>query len=145
MHNSINSLRPSGICVSKLTIIGSGNGLSPGRRQVIISTNAEVSLIETYEQTAVKLVKFSVSVCSRFQADSLNCSLWNVRTCLYRKQWHELVAPNKWPWSLMLVSMYILTKIDVKHLRQRVNFATKWTAHTIQVMYGWGYKKAIVT
>ena len=36
---SINSLRPSDathICVGKLIIIGSDNGLSPGRRQAII-------------------------------------------------------------------------------------------------------------
>ena len=30
------------ICVSKLTIIGSDNGLSPGRRQAIIWTNAGI-------------------------------------------------------------------------------------------------------
>ena len=34
------------ICVSKLTIIGSDNGSSPGRRQAIISTNAGILLIE---------------------------------------------------------------------------------------------------
>ena len=34
------------ICVSKLTIIGSDNGLSPGRRQAIIWTDAEILLIE---------------------------------------------------------------------------------------------------
>ena len=33
------------ICVSKLTIIGSDNGLSPGRRQAIILTNAGILLI----------------------------------------------------------------------------------------------------
>ena len=33
------------ICVNKLTIIGSDNGLSPGRRQAIIWTNAELLLI----------------------------------------------------------------------------------------------------
>ena len=33
------------ICVSKLTIIGSDNGFSPGRRQAIIWTNAEILLI----------------------------------------------------------------------------------------------------
>ena len=32
-------------CVSKLTIIGSDNGLSPGRRQAIIWTNARILLI----------------------------------------------------------------------------------------------------
>ena len=35
------------ICVSKLTIIGSDNGLSPGRRQAIIWTNGEILLIRT--------------------------------------------------------------------------------------------------
>ena len=35
------------ICVSKLTIIGSDNGLSCGRRQAIIWTNAAVLLIRT--------------------------------------------------------------------------------------------------
>ena len=35
------------ICVSELTIIGSDNGLSPGRRQAIIWTNAGIMLIRT--------------------------------------------------------------------------------------------------
>ena len=33
------------ICVSKLAIIGSDNGLSPGRRQAIIWANAAILLI----------------------------------------------------------------------------------------------------
>ena len=37
--------RVTHICVSKLAIIGSDNGLSPGRRQVIISTNAGILVI----------------------------------------------------------------------------------------------------
>ena len=32
------------ICISKLTIIGSDNGLLPGRRQAIIWTNAGILL-----------------------------------------------------------------------------------------------------
>ena len=39
--------RVTHICVSKLTIIGSDNGLSPGRRQAIIRTNAGILLIGT--------------------------------------------------------------------------------------------------
>ena len=35
------------ICVGNLTIIGSDNGLSPGRRQAIIWTNAGILLIQT--------------------------------------------------------------------------------------------------
>ena len=37
--------RVTHICVGKLTIIGSDNGLSPERRQAIIWTNAEILLI----------------------------------------------------------------------------------------------------
>ena len=37
--------RVTHICVSKLAITGSDNGLSPGRRQAIISTNAGILLI----------------------------------------------------------------------------------------------------
>ena len=33
------------ICISKLTIIGSDNGLAPDRRQAIIWTNARILLI----------------------------------------------------------------------------------------------------
>ena len=39
--------RVTHICVSKLTTIGSDNGLSPGRRQAIIWTNARILLIRT--------------------------------------------------------------------------------------------------
>ena len=38
--------RVTHICVSELTIIGSDNGLSPGRRQAIIWTNAGILLIQ---------------------------------------------------------------------------------------------------
>ena len=38
--------RVTHICVSELTIIGSDNGLSPGRRQAIIWNNAGLLLIE---------------------------------------------------------------------------------------------------
>ena len=37
--------RVTHICVNKLTIIGSDNGLSPGRRQAIVWTNAGILLI----------------------------------------------------------------------------------------------------
>ena len=54
-HHPLNILKTSStlwgrvthICVSKQTIIGSDNGLSPGRRQAIIWTNAGILLIGT--------------------------------------------------------------------------------------------------
>ena len=45
--------RVTHICVSKLTIIGSDDGLSSGQRQAIIWTNARI-FFEPLEQTSVK-------------------------------------------------------------------------------------------
>ena len=51
------------ICVSKLAIIGSDNGLSPGRRQAIIWNNAgllSIGLLGTnFNQILIKIHKFS--------------------------------------------------------------------------------------
>ena len=44
------------ICVSKLTIIGSENGLWPGRRQGIIWTNAGILLIRILETNFSEIV-----------------------------------------------------------------------------------------
>ena len=51
------------ICVGNLTIIGSDNGLSPGRRQAIIWTNAGILLIEplgiNFSQILIEINTFS--------------------------------------------------------------------------------------
>ena len=46
--NILKSLRPSDACVSELPIIGSNNGVSPGRRQAITWTNAGILLTGTF-------------------------------------------------------------------------------------------------
>ena len=55
--------RVTHICVSKLTIIGPDNGLSPGRRQAIIWTNAGIWLIRPLEtnfsEILIKIHTFS--------------------------------------------------------------------------------------
>ena len=62
----VNSLRPSDgyICVSKLTITGSDNGLSPNRRQAIIWTNAGILLIgplgTNISETLIEIHTFSL-------------------------------------------------------------------------------------
>ena len=51
------------ICVGNLTIIGSDNGLSPGRRQAIIWTNAGILLIGTlgtnFSEISIEILTFS--------------------------------------------------------------------------------------
>ena len=55
--------RVTHICVSDLTSIGSDNGLSPGRRQAIIRTNAGILLIRPlgthFSEFLVKILIFS--------------------------------------------------------------------------------------
>ena len=55
--------RVTHICVSRLTIIGSDNGLSPGRRQAIIWTNAGMLLIgplgTNFSESSIEILKFS--------------------------------------------------------------------------------------
>ena len=55
--------RVTHICVSKLTIIASDNGLSPGRRQAIIWTNAGILLIGTlgtnFSEILIEILTFS--------------------------------------------------------------------------------------
>ena len=55
--------RVTHICVSKLTILGSDNGLSPEKRQVIICTNAGLLLIgplgTNFSEILIKLLTFS--------------------------------------------------------------------------------------
>ena len=53
---TLNSWRPSDVCVSKLTIIGSDNGLSPGRRQAILWTNYGILIIRTLETNFSEIV-----------------------------------------------------------------------------------------
>ena len=55
--------RVTHICVGKWSIIGSDNGLSPGRRQAIIWTNAGMLLIEplgtTFSEFFIEILTFS--------------------------------------------------------------------------------------
>ena len=59
----INSLRPSDACMRQQTSIVSDNGLSPGRRQAIIWTNAQILLIgplgTKFCETLIEIYAFS--------------------------------------------------------------------------------------
>ena len=56
--------RVTHICVTKLTIIGSDNSLSPGRRQAIIQTNAGILLMgalgTNVSEILIKIYTFSL-------------------------------------------------------------------------------------
>ena len=64
------------ICVGNLTIIGSDNGLSPGRRQAIIWTNAGILLIGP---VGTKCSEISIAISFSFQKMPLKVSSTKLR------------------------------------------------------------------
>ena len=61
--SSLNLGRVTHICVSRLTITGSDNGVSPGRRQAIIWTNAGILLLgplgTNFSENSIEILTFS--------------------------------------------------------------------------------------
>ena len=81
------------ICVSKLTIIGSDNGLSPGRRQAIIWTNAEILLIghlgKNFSGILIEIHTFS------FKENAFENVVWKTAAILSRPQCVNSLAPGQ--------------------------------------------------
>ena len=74
------------ICVSKLTIIGSDNGLSPGRRQAVIWTNTGILLIMLLIRNKLQwnLIQNSYIF---IQENAIESVVWKVAAILFRPQW----------------------------------------------------------
>ena len=90
--------RVTHICVGKLTIIGSDNGLSPERRQAIIWTNAGILLIgplETnFSEILIEIQTFSLKII-RLKMSSAKC-------CSFCLGLNVLIHVSKrGPWSYL--------------------------------------------
>ena len=110
--------RVTHICVGKLTIIGSDNGLSPGRRQAIIWTNAGILLIWPLE---TKFSEFFYRNSSIFiQENALENVVCQMASILSRPQcandtWNTCHCPGNlkrqdWGWNY-----HIFSKLDGRH------------------------------
>ena len=73
------------ICVSKVIIIGSDDGLSPGWHQAIIWTNAGILLIEplgiNFSEILIEINTFSF-----IQENSFKNVVWNMAAILSKSQ-----------------------------------------------------------
>ena len=78
------------ICVGKQTIIGSDNGLSPGRRQAIIQTNAGILSVgplgTNFNEISIRIQTFSLKKI-RLKMSSAKC-------CSFRLGLHVLISVN---------------------------------------------------
>ena len=87
--------RATYICVGKLTIIGSDNGVSPGRRQAIIWTIAGILFIESlgtnFSEILIRIETFS------FTKKHLKMS---------SAKWRPFVSASMWWCTILLLSPY---------------------------------------
>ena len=114
--NELNELthwgRVTHICVSELTIIGSDNGLSPGRRQAIIWTNDWLLLIgplgTNFSEILIEILTFS------FKKMRLKVSSAKRRTfCLGL---NELNRTQSWVTEVYLRSMWSVYRANYSEL-----------------------------
>ena len=82
------------ICVSNLTIIGSDNGLSPGRRHAIIWTNAGIFLIGPSE-TNILQWNFNRNSSIAFQENVFECVVYEMAAILSRPQCVNTSVPKQ--------------------------------------------------
>ena len=90
-------------CVSTLTIIGSDNGLSPGRRQSIIWTNAGILLIEPLETKFNEIVIEIYAFSFKKMHLEMSSGKWrpfclgpNVLRLLHTHWYNHAIAPVTW-------------------------------------------------
>ena len=78
------------ICVSKLTIIGSDNGLLPGRRQAIIWTNDGILLTRTFRTHFSEIV----SKIHTFSFRKIHLKMSSGKRCPFCLGLNVLMAPD---------------------------------------------------
>ena len=83
--------RVTHICVSKLTTIGSDNGLSPGRRQAIIWTNDGILLIRTLGTNFSEIL----SEIQSFSFKKMHLKMSSAKWRLFRLGLNELKAQSR--------------------------------------------------
>ena len=107
--------RVTHICVSRPTITGSDNGLSPGRRQAIIWTNVGILLIgplgTNFSENLIEILTFS------FTKMPLKVSS--------AKWWQFCLGPNVLIWFLTTLHMFLI-QTTLPTLTFSINYSRDW-------------------
>ena len=94
--------RVTHICVSKIIIIGSENGLSPGRRQAIIWTNAGILLIEPLGTNFSEIL----TEVHTFSFKKMHLEMLSAKWRLFGLGFNELI------WSLLEKNGSVMRRFD---------------------------------
>ena len=118
------------ICVGKLTIIGSDNGLSPGRRQAIIWTNAGILLISPLG-TNFNAILFEIHTFS-FKKIHLKMSSGKWRPiCLGLNVLREITSP------VYHFTFKLLCHVALPHITKFCNWRGKILYSRVFLMDAW--------
>ena len=108
------------VCVGKLTIISSDNGLSPGRRQAIISTNAGILLIGSlgtnFNEIVIGIQTFSV------------------------KKMHLKMSSGKWPPLCFGLNVLIVKVKGMVAAQWRAGFLSLLHVSRFSAVKAWTFK-----
>ena len=111
--------RVTHICVSKLTIIGSDNGLSPGRRQAIIWTNAGILLIRTLGTNFSEILGEIYS----FSFKKMHLKMSSAGGRLFSRGLNELMAWYRTADQTLLLLLLLSITIDFLPEKQAVSIS----------------------
>ena len=108
--------RVTHICVGKLTIIGSDNGLSPEQRQAIIWTNAGILLIEplgtNFSETVIEIQTFSLKkICLKMSSAKCCSFRLGLNVSSYNKKFSELFIAELSQHDINFVQCHTYTSI----------------------------------
>ena len=129
------------ICVSKLTIIGSDNGLSPGRRQAIIWTNAELLLVgplrTKFSEILIEIHTFSFKKmhlkmsAGKWRPFCLGLNVLNSTKVIKRTSSYIFTHTTRNVWNIQTRSGWRLFYEQDSRVIQK-----KYTVYTMQYIYG---------
>ena len=119
--------RVTHIYVSKLAIIGSDNGLSPDRRQAIISTNAGILLIRplgtNFNELLIEIQVFSFKKMHLKMSSQNVCHLVSAST-----GWETIIFWHLPKLGSLLYSLYKIPFAQACFPLARPNFHSHWRA-----------------
>ena len=129
------------ICVCKLTIIGSDNGLSPGWRQAIIWTNARILLIRplgtNFSEIIIRIQTFSFKKMHLKVSSEKWRPFWfglSVLTYFKTSNVRRTFVGNK----LLITQMQLehrLSALHQRNLHSRLNTWLQWIAEVYYTVY----------
>ena len=128
--------RVTHICVSKLTTIGSDNDLSPGRRQAIICTNAEILLFgplgTNLSEIIIEIYTFSLTKLHvKMSSGKWRPSCPGLNVLIFVSKMHQI---DKWR---RMFSSFLWKYLHRTWVRPSTATMCMWLLHCDDVMLAW--------